>query len=133
MADVTVRRTEDFEPTYRGGMLKARAALGVSSFGMQVLRLPRSFDRYPAHDHSESGQEEVFIVLEGAATLRAGDEEHQLEPGVFARVGPNETRELLTGEQPAVILALGGIPGQPYEIVGLTEEGAPDPLDAKAS
>jgi uncharacterized cupin superfamily protein len=133
MADVTVRRTEDFEPTYRGGMLKARAALGVSSFGMQVLRFPPNFDRYPAHDHAESGQEEVFIVLEGAVTLRAGDEEHLLEPGVFARVGPNESRKLHTGDQPAVILALGGIPGQAYEIVGLTEEGAPDPLDAKVS
>ena len=33
-------------------------------------------------------QEEVYTVLEGAATLRAGGEEHRLEPGVFARVGP---------------------------------------------
>lgn len=133
MADVTVKRTEDFEPTYMGGMLKVRAGLGISSFGIQVLRLPPNFDRYPEHTHAESGQEEVFTVLEGAATLHAGDQEHRLEPGVFARVGPNETRKLVTGEEGVVILALGGVPGQAYEIVQLTEEGEPDPLAASAS
>ena len=129
MADVTVRRTEEFEPTFRGGMLKARAGLGVSSFGMQILRFPPNADRYPEHDHGESGQEEVFIVLDGAVTLRAGGEEHRLEPGLFARVGPTETRKLVTGDSPATVLALGGVPGQAYEPVKFTNEGEPDPLD----
>ncbi len=129
MADVTVKRTEEFEPTFRGGMLKARAGLGVSSFGMQILRFPPQADRYPEHDHAESGQEEVYIVLDGAATLAAGGEEHRLEPGVFARVGPTEKRRLTTGEEGATILALGGVPGRPFEATKYTEEGEPDPLD----
>jgi uncharacterized cupin superfamily protein len=133
MADVTVKRTEDFEPTFGGAMLKARSGLGVTSFGMQVLRFPPNADRYPEHDHSEGGQEEVYIVLEGRAHLRAGDEEHDLEPGVFARVGPNEKRILTTGEQGAVILALGGIPGKAFEIFQPTEEGEPDPFAAPSS
>jgi quercetin dioxygenase-like cupin family protein len=129
MADVTVKRTEEFEPTFRGGMLKSRAGLGVSSFGMQILRFPPHADRYPEHDHSESGQEEVYIVLDGAATLIAGDEQHRLEPGVYARVGPTETRKLTTEDEGATILALGGVPGQPFEAWESTNEGAPDPLD----
>lgn len=87
MSDVTVRRTEELEATLRGGMLKLRAGLGISSLGMQLLRLPAHADRYPEHDHSGDGQEEVYTVLEGVATLVAGGEEHRLEPGVFARVG----------------------------------------------
>ena len=59
MADVTVKRTEDFEPTFGGGMLKARSGLGITSFGMQLLRLPSQADRYPEHDHARDGQEEV--------------------------------------------------------------------------
>ena len=129
MADVTVKRTDDFEPTFRGGMLKARAGLEVTTFGMQLLRFPPNADRYPEHDHAESGQEEVYIVLEGAATLKAGGEEHPLEPGVFARVGPTERRRISTGEEGAVLLALGGIPGQVFEPAKFTEEGEPDPLD----
>jgi uncharacterized cupin superfamily protein len=110
-------------------MLKARAGLGVTSFGMQILRFPPHEERHPEHDHGEGGQEEVYIVLEGAATLRAGGEEHRLEPGVFARVGPTETRQLATGEEGAVVLALGGIPGQAFEPTKFTDEGEPDPLD----
>ena len=130
MADVTVKRTEDFEPTFRGGMLKARSGLGVSSFGMQLLRLPPQADRYPEHDHARDGQEEVYLVLDGAATLTVGGEEHELAPGVFARVGPSETRKLITGDAAAQVLALGGVPGRPFEVTQFTEEGEPDPLAA---
>jgi quercetin dioxygenase-like cupin family protein len=129
MADVTVKRTEDFETTFRGGMLKARAGLGVTSFGMQIIRLPANADRYPEHDHSFDGQEEVYAVLDGEATLSVSGEDHRLEPGVFARVGPSERRKVATGEQPATVLVLGGVPGQPFEITQFTEEGEPDPLD----
>ena len=132
MADVPVRRTEDFEAAFRGGFLKARAGLGVTSFGMQLLRFPPNADRYPEHDHSEGGQEEVYVVLEGRAHLRAGDEEHDLEPGVFARVGPNEKRMLTTGEEGALVLALGGVPGRAYEVWQPTEEGEPDPFAAQS-
>ena len=128
MADVTVKDAGEFESTFRGGMLKARSGLGVSAFGMQILRFPANATRYPEHDHSHDGQEEVYLVLEGRARLVAGDEEHELEPGVFARVGPRETRKLSTGSEPALILALGGVPGKPFDPVDYTEEGAPDPL-----
>jgi uncharacterized cupin superfamily protein len=129
MADVTVRRSEDFETTYGGAMLKVRAGLGVTSFGMQILRLPANLTAYPAHDHADDGQEEVYAVLEGEAKLSVGGDEHELTPGTFARVGPNESRTLATGEQPASVLVLGGVPGQAYEIVPVTEAGAPDPFN----
>jgi uncharacterized cupin superfamily protein len=128
MADVTVRRTEDFEAIYGGALLRARAGLGVSSFGMQIIRLPPNIDRYPEHDHAETGQEEVYIGLEGAAILRVGGEEHRLEPGVFARVGPTERRMIVTEAEGATVLALGGVPGEAFEAVKYTDEGEPDPL-----
>lgn len=110
-------------------MLKARSGLGVTSFGMQILRFPPNATRYPEHDHAAGGQEEVLTVLEGAVTLQVGGEEHLLEPGTFARVGPTETRKLITGELGALVLALGGVPGQVFEPVKFTDEGEPDPLD----
>jgi quercetin dioxygenase-like cupin family protein len=128
MADVTVKRTEDFESTFRGGMLKARAGLGVTSFGIQVLRFPPNSTRYPEHDHASDGQEEVYTALDGVATLLVGGDEQRLEPGVFARVGPSEKRKLTTGEQGAVVLVLGGVPGAAFSPKQFTEEGEPDPL-----
>jgi uncharacterized cupin superfamily protein len=129
MADVTVKRTDDFEPTPGGGMLKARAGLDVTTFGMQILRFSPNATGHPEHDHAESGQEEVYIVLEGTATLEAGGEEHRLEPGVFARVGPSERRHLAAGEEGAVILALGGTPGRAFEPSMFSDEDDRDERD----
>jgi quercetin dioxygenase-like cupin family protein len=123
MADVTVKRLEEFDAIFGGGMRRVRAGLGVTSFGMQVMELPPDFSMYPSHDHSHDSQEEVYLTLGGRATLQVGEEEFDLEPGVFARVGPGQQRKLLTGDEGARILVLGGMPGQVYEPPEWTEEG----------
>jgi mannose-6-phosphate isomerase-like protein (cupin superfamily) len=124
MPDVTVKRTEDFEAIFGGGFRKVRAGLGISSFGIAVIDLPPNFDRYPLHDQSHDHQEEVYTALSGTATLQVGDEEFTLEPGVWARVGPDEKRKIFTGDEPARILAVGGTPGRVYEPPEFTVEGA---------
>ncbi|MGI9019785.1 MAG: cupin domain-containing protein [Solirubrobacterales bacterium] len=132
MADVTVKRTEDFETYYLGAMAKVRSGLGVSSFGMQLIQMAPNEERYPEHDHSHDGQEEVYVTLEGSATLTAGGEEHGLEPGVWARVGPAEKRKIVSGDDGVRILALGGVPGKVFDPGEATEEGQPDPMAASA-
>src|SRR5881397_2896040 len=132
MADVTIKRLEDFEAVFGGGMRRVRAGLGVTSFGLQVIELPPGFEMYPEHNHLHDEQEEVYTVLQGSVTLRVGGEEHHLEPGVFARVAPSEKRKLVTGDQGVRILAIGAVPGQPYEPPEFSEEGAPQPRMEKA-
>ena len=90
MADVTVKSLEEFDTAYGGAMKRVRAGLGVTSFGMQVFDLPPKLENYPEHDHSEDGQEEVYTVLEGVATLHTNGEEFELRPGMFARVGAGQ-------------------------------------------
>jgi uncharacterized cupin superfamily protein len=131
MADLTVKRLEEFEALFGGGMRRVRAGLGITSFGIQVIELPADFTHYPQHNHSHDEQEEVYAVLSGRATLLAGGEEHLLEPGVFARVGPGEKRKFVTGEEGVRILAIGAMPGKPYEPPEFTEEGAAAPPMSK--
>ena len=134
MADVTVKRLEEFDAIFGGGMRRVRAGLGVTSFGMQVMELPPDFTMYPSHDHSHDAQEEVYLALGGRATLQVGEEEFDLEPGVFARVGPGQQRKLLTHEEGARILVLGATPGKVYEPPEWTEEGGSlPPMPEKAS
>ncbi len=128
MADVTVKRLEEFDTIFGGGFRRVRAGLGVSSFGVAVMDLPPGFDRYPEHDHTGDGQEEVYTVLAGRATLTVGGTDHELEPGVFARVGPEETRKITTEDEGARVLAIGGSPGRVYAAPEYTEEGQPDPI-----
>jgi quercetin dioxygenase-like cupin family protein len=128
MADVTIKRVEDFEAIFGGGLRRARSGLGVRSFGMQVEDFPPDATQYPEHDHSGDGMEEVYTALEGKAILQVGNQEYVLEPGTFARVGPRETRKLLTRDEGARVLAIGAVPGEVYEPPEFTEEGQPDPL-----
>ena len=116
MPDVTIKRLDEFDTAFGGGMKLVRHGLGVEAFGMQVIDMPPNADQYPEHDHADSGQEEVYTVLEGAATLQADGAEHLLVPGMFARVGPGQKRKFVTGGEGARLLAIGGIAGKPYEI-----------------
>lgn len=131
MADVTVKRLEDFEAIFGGGFYRVRAGLGVTSFGIAVMAFPPDFGDYPEHDQEHDRQEEVYTVLSGRATLVAGGEEHELEPGLWVRVGPSEKRKIVTGSEPAQVLAVGGSVGGAYNPPEFTEEGAPDPLAKK--
>ena len=128
MPDVTIKRLEDFEAIFGGGFKRVRAGLGVSSFGIAVMEFPPDFGDYPEHDQAHDGQEEVYTALSGRATLVAGGEEHELAPGVWVRVGPSEKRKILTGSEPARVLAIGGTVGSPYNPPEFTEDGAPDPM-----
>jgi mannose-6-phosphate isomerase-like protein (cupin superfamily) len=125
MSDYTAKRIGEMEAAYGGGFVKARAELGVTSFGMQVIQLPPDYKDYPLHDHAESGQEEVFLALKGSGWIEIDDERVELEPEVFVRVGPKPKRKVFSGPQGLQMLALGAAPGVPYEIVAMTElEGA---------
>jgi uncharacterized cupin superfamily protein len=128
LADVTVKNLDEFEAVFGGGMRRVRAGLGVTSFGIQVMELPPNFSGYPEHDHSHDNQEEVYTALSGSAVLQTGDEEHTLEPGVFARVGPGQKRKFIASAEGVRLLSMGGMPGRVYEPPEWTEEGAGAPL-----
>lgn len=111
---VTVRHLDDFPVQGQGVFVAVRQELGISSFGINVERWPAHSDGHPEHDEGTTGQEEVYFCLSGAATLRAGGEEYHLRPGVFARVSPGVTRQIVTSDEPVEVLCLGGVPGGAY-------------------
>jgi mannose-6-phosphate isomerase-like protein (cupin superfamily) len=128
MSDYTVRRIGEMDAYYLGAMKRARAELGVTSFGLQVLDLPPKLEAYPEHDHSESGQEEVFVTLRGSGEIELDGERVPLDPETMVRVGPGVRRKLWPGTDGMRVLALGATPGAVYESPPITELGAPDPL-----
>ena len=128
MANYTVKKIDDMEAVFGGAFKRARAELGVESFGMQVLDLPPGIDgQYPEHDHSDDGQEEVYLALRGAAEIEIEGDWHQLDPDTMVRVGPGVKRRIKTGSEGARLLALGGCAGKPYEAPDVTRLGSPDP------
>lgn len=130
MADYTAKQIGDMEAVFRGSFYRARAELGVEAFGMQVIDMPPNLTQYPEHDHSESGQEEVFVVLRGGGEIEVDGERVPIDPETIVRVGPGATRKLLPGDEGLRVLALGGVPGRAYEAPDVTKLGEPDPMGA---
>jgi uncharacterized cupin superfamily protein len=128
MADYTAKRIDEMEAAFAGAFKRARAELGVESFGMQVIDLPPNLERFPEHDHAESGQEEVYVAMRGSGGLEVDGERVPLDPDTIVRVGPTAKRKIYTGDEGMRVLALGGTPGQAYEAPDVSKLGAPDPL-----
>ena len=128
-SNYTVKRIDEMEAVFGGGFKRARAELGVESFGMQVIDLPPNMDeQYPEHDHATDGQEEVYLVMRGAAEIEIEGERIKLDPDTMVRVGPGVSRKIRTGSEGARLVALGGCAGKAYEAPDVTKLGAPDPL-----
>ena len=118
--DVTFKRIDELDSyegphAPKGQFNYAAKSLGITAWGMNVLVLPANWDGYPDHDHASDGQEEAYVVIEGAATLRAGGREWRLGKGDLARVGPAQKRKIVPGPDGVTLLAIGGTPGKAYE------------------
>lgn len=134
MPDYKAMRIEEMEHAFGGAFVRARASLGVTSFGMQVIQLPPdSGDMAPEHDHLHDGQEEVYLLLDGACAIDVGGERMDLAGRTFVRVGPGERRRLRSGPDGASVLAIGAMPGRAYEPQPNSELGGPEVLAETAS
>ena len=121
MTDYTAKRISEMEAGFGGGFVKARAELGVSAFGMQVIQMPPDYGGYPEHDHAESGQEEVYAVLSGSGWMEIDGERVEIDPETLIRVSPETKRSVHAGPQGIRMLIVGGCPGEAYKIAAGTE------------
>ncbi len=96
----------------RGRDIPVREHLGIHSFGINAFTANE--DGLVIGEHTETGsrQEELYIVLDGAATFEIDGETIDAPAGTFVFVAP-EARRKATGA--GTVLALGGTPGEAYQ------------------
>lgn len=121
MPDYTAKKIADMEAGFGGGFVKARAELGVSAFGFQVIQMPPNFADYPEHDHADSGQEEVFLAIGGSGWMDIEGERVDLDNETFVRVAPGTKRKVQSGPDGLRMLVIGGCPGEAYTASELSE------------
>jgi hypothetical protein len=68
------------------------------------------------------------VALSGWGEIEIEGERHRIDPETMVMVGPGIKRKVWTGDEPMRLLAIGGIPGKPYEAPENSKLGAPDPL-----
>jgi mannose-6-phosphate isomerase-like protein (cupin superfamily) len=121
MANYTAKRLDEMEAGFGGGFVKVRAELGVTSFGMQVIRMPPDYADYPEHAHENDGQEEVYLALEGSGSMDIEGDRVELDRDVFVRVPAGVKRKVHAGPQGIKLLAIGACPGKAYEIPEMSQ------------
>src|SRR5258707_14079313 len=114
MAYFRVVKIDDIEAIAFGTFRRARSALDVTAFGLQVLDLPPNLDAYPEHDHAEDGQEEVYFVLRGSGEIEIDGERIPLDPDTVVSIKSGTRRKLWPGLDGMRVSAIGGTPGAVY-------------------
>jgi hypothetical protein len=127
MSEYAVKKIDEMEAVYGGGFKRARAELGVESFGMQIIDMPANYENYPDHDHAQDGQEEVYVTLGGGGEIEIAGERFPLDGDHIARVASGTMRKVWPGAEGIRLLVLGGKPGVAYEAPDFTKLGEPDP------
>jgi mannose-6-phosphate isomerase-like protein (cupin superfamily) len=130
MADGKVMKIDEMEGVYGGAFKRARAELGLESFGMAVIDMPPEYEHYPEHDHTHDDQEEVYIVLRGGGEIEIEGDRHPLDPDHMARVGAETKRKVWPGPEGVRLIVIGGVPGGVYAAPDVTKLGEPDPMAA---
>jgi mannose-6-phosphate isomerase-like protein (cupin superfamily) len=128
MGEYAVKKIDEMEAVYLGAFKRARAELGVESFGLAVIDLPPDFENYPEHDHAGDGQEEVYMALRGGGEIEIEGERFPLDPEHMVRVAAGTKRKVWPGSDGVRVVIIGAVPGGPYEPPAVSKLGEPDPM-----
>ena len=99
-----------------GAVHFVRRELGCEAFGINWFELPPGAAGVE-HDESETGQEEVNVVVAGSGVYRIEGEEIPVRTGTFLRFDPETTRQPVAGPEGMTLIGIGARRGS-YEARG---------------
>lgn len=97
--------SRDVEPI-ADGMRFLRDPLDCEKLGVTILDADPGWTG-KEHDHADDGQEEVYVLLEGEATVMVEDEEVDLEAGEALRIPADATRQIKNGDTESKFVLVG--------------------------
>jgi hypothetical protein len=104
-----VAQLDDIER--RGRDVPVREHLGIQAFGINAFTPADDGTLVNEHDEAGSGQEELYIVLDGNVIFEIDGEQVDAQPGALLFIGP-QARRKATGD--GTLLVVGATPGEAY-------------------
>ena len=95
---------EETETTY--GMHFLRDPLDCEDHGLTVVDADPGWEG-PEHEHGDEDHEEVYLLVEGEATITVDGEDVSLSAGDAVRVSPGATRQLTNGDTRSRLVITG--------------------------
>ena len=107
-------KVQDIEGEGPGGAVHfVRRHLGAEAFGINWFELPAGAEGHEHHE-SDSGQEEVSVVIAGSGVWRIDGEEVPVRAGTFLRFDPEIVRCPVAGPDGMTFIGVGARRGS-YE------------------
>ncbi|WP_436910146.1 cupin domain-containing protein [Halosimplex marinum] len=89
-----------------GGLHFLRDELDCENFGVSVLECDPGWSGKP-HDHAEDGHEEVYVLVDGEATVTVDGEDIAMSAGDALRIDPDERRQIENGDTESTFVLAG--------------------------
>ena len=96
---------DDVEPV-GGAMHFMRDPLECSNIGVTVVECEPGWTG-KEHDHGGQEQEEVYVLVEGAATVDVAGESVELTAGDAIRIDPAASRQIHNGDAESLFVLVG--------------------------
>jgi hypothetical protein len=115
-------RLEDIEPLPAGGVgyRLVRRTLGIEAFGVNGFTADEGVQLIEEHDEvgvNGGRHEELYVVMTGSARFTIDGAEHDALAGTLVFIpDPESRRSAIALEDGTSALAIGGRPGEPYEV-----------------
>ena len=98
---------DEIDPSGPGGAVRfVRRELGLEAFGINWFEIPAGGSGL-AHDETDSGQEEVNVIVRGSGTYAIDGEEVPFRAGDVFRFDPETHRQPTAGPDGLTMLAVG--------------------------
>ncbi|HEY5161229.1 MAG TPA: cupin domain-containing protein [Gaiellaceae bacterium] len=98
---------KEVEPLSGGRIRPVRKALEIESFGVNEFELAAGSTTYPEHDELKTGQDELFVILDGSGTMTVDGESFELQPGRYVYITPESKRHIDPGPNGLRYVAFG--------------------------
>jgi quercetin dioxygenase-like cupin family protein len=110
----SLKNVDEIEGEGPGGRVRfVRRVLGLEAFGINWFELPPGAEGLE-HDETDSGQEEVNVVIAGSGVWRIDGEDVPVRAGTFLRFDPDTVRCPVAGPDGMTFLGVGARRGS-YE------------------
>lgn len=96
---------EQVEPV-ADGMHFLREPLETEAVGLTILEGGPEWSGQP-HDHADEDHEEIYLLLDGEATVDIEGDSVSLSPGDAVRIDPDAKREIQIGDEQSRLLLVG--------------------------
>lgn len=113
-APYACRHVDELPQLWDGFARLVRDGLDISAFGVQLMNLPPDYET-ESHDESDTGQQELYVALDGAGAVVAHGERLALDRDHLVRIDAGVARTLVSGPAGMRVLCVGGVPGAAYQ------------------